>query len=131
LVVFVVQQRQFVGVVGELIANHIRFLTKRHCRLVLNLFVERWALSIFVVKLFHLTGIVVAQHGALSQLVGVSVLLLTRQHPPVEKLFVVVVESSVLLDGRGQVFVALIRNVAARFFELLVDDVVFLAVHCN
>ena len=51
-------------------------------------------------KLFHLPGVIITKHGALSQLIGVSVLLLTGQHPPVEKLFVVVVERPVLLDGR-------------------------------
>lgn len=51
-------------------------------------------------ELFHLPVILilVTEHGTLGQLVGMSVLLLTRQHPPVEKLFVVVVKRSVLLD---------------------------------
>lgn len=75
--------------------------------------------------------IVIDEHRALSELIRVSVLLLTRQHPPVEKLFVVVVKGSILLDGWRQILVALIRNVATRFFELLVEQLVFLTVHCN
>ena len=79
VILLVVERRQHISMsICLLIAKHVSLLSECHSWLVLNLFAERWTLSVFIVELFHLSILVViCEHWILGQLVGLSVLLLT------------------------------------------------------